>query len=103
MNQSLVPFAVAGLACFAGAVASLVAVSRMAGSQDSGVVAGVVAGLMIRLAFAMFTAIMIVLTGLADRQVAGGWVLYWYLIFLVVEVAWLARQFSAFPTTQEAI
>lgn len=101
-ERSFGPFAFAGLACLGGGVASLVAMTRMARSSESGVVGGIVVGLMIRLAVAIAAAVLIVSVGLADRQSAGGWVLYWYLIFLVVEVVWLARQFSTLSTSQEA-
>lgn len=91
-----------GLLCFAGSVASLFVTVWMSRTGEDGVVGGVVAGMLVRGSATLVGAIAFVSAGLGQRQVVGGWILYWYLTFLVVEVVWLARQMSPTSPTREA-
>ncbi|QDV70555.1 hypothetical protein Poly24_42790 [Rosistilla carotiformis] len=91
-----------GLLCFTGAIASLFVTLTMSRASNDGIVGGAIAGMLVRAAMAMAGAIVFVSAGLGQRQVVGGWILYWYLTFLVVEVVWLVRQMSPTSSTQEA-
>ncbi|WP_145122628.1 hypothetical protein [Rosistilla oblonga] len=101
-EQPLALVVACGLVCFTGAIASLFVTLTMSRASVDGIVAGAIAGMLVRVAMAMAGAIVFVSAGLGQRQVVGGWILYWYLTFLVVEVVWLVRQMSPTSSTQEA-
>lgn len=100
--QNLAVVGASGTLCFVAAGLSLVVTSLMARSRVEGIAHGIIAGMLLRTSFAIVGLIVLTEIGLSSRPEAGGWILYWYLTFLVVEVAWLAKKLSTATGTQEA-
>ncbi len=86
------------IACLAGAVVSVLLVA-MAARQGMGQVPLVVlAGMVVRLAFAILGAAVLVLGLAMDRSVVIPATIAWYIVLLVAETRFFANYFKSFPS-----